>query len=91
MARRGPNTERGKAAARVNAVKHGLRSNAPVIPELESFEDWDRHRAAIVASWEPKGGFENFLKREKFDTSFISPEKPAAAAAVGGVVVGAAK
>jgi len=23
-----------------------------------------------------KGGFENFLKREKFDTSFISPEKP---------------
>jgi twitching motility protein PilT len=40
-----------------------------------------------------KGGFEGFLKREKFDTSFISPEKPAAAAAqaVGGVAVGAGK
>jgi hypothetical protein len=39
-----------------------------------------------------KGGFENFLKREKFDTAFISPEKPAAApAAVGGVAVGAGK
>jgi twitching motility protein PilT len=38
-----------------------------------------------------KGGFENFLKREKFDTAFISPEKPAAAAqAVGGVAVPAA-
>src|SRR5438552_8417206 len=61
MARRGPNTERGKAASSLNAVKHGLRSNAPVIPEVESFEDWDRHRAAIVASWEPEGGFETFL------------------------------
>ena len=61
MAKRGPNTERGKAASSINAVKHGLRSNAPVIPELESFEDWERHRAAIVASWEPEGGFENFL------------------------------
>ena len=40
-----------------------------------------------------KGGFENFLKREKFDTSFISPEKPAAVAAqaVGGVAVPATK
>jgi twitching motility protein PilT len=40
-----------------------------------------------------KGGFEGFLKREKFDTSFISPEKPAAVAAqaVGGVAVPATK
>jgi twitching motility protein PilT len=37
-----------------------------------------------------KGGFENFLKREKFDTAFISPEKPAAAA-VGGVAASAPK
>ena len=61
MVKRGPNTERGKAASSINAVKHGLRSNAPVIPEVESSEDWDRHRAAIVASWEPEGGFETFL------------------------------
>jgi len=23
------------------------RSNVPIIPEIESFEDWDRHRAAM--------------------------------------------
>ena len=61
MARRGPNTARGKAASSRNAVKHGLRSGAPVIPELESFDDWERHRAGIVASFEPEGGFETFL------------------------------
>src|SRR6059036_1610031 len=61
MVRRGPNTERGKAASSRNAIKHGLRSDAPVIPEIESFEDWERHRAAIIVSWEPEGGFEAFL------------------------------
>jgi hypothetical protein len=54
-------TEAGKAASSVNAVKHGLRSNAPVISEIESFEDWERHRAAIIATWEPESGFETFL------------------------------
>jgi len=61
MARRGPNTARGKAASSRNAVKHGLRSDAPVIPELESFDDWERHRAGLVASFEPDGAFETFL------------------------------
>jgi len=61
MARRGPSTARGKAASSRNAVKHGLRSDAPVIPELESFDDWERHRAGIVASFEPEGAFEAWL------------------------------
>jgi len=61
MARRGPNTARGKAASSRNAVKHGLRSDAPVIPELESFDDWERHRAGIVASFQPEGSFEAWL------------------------------
>ena len=55
MVRRGPNTERGKAASSPNAIKHGLRSDAPVIPELESFDEWDRHRAGTVASFAPEG------------------------------------
>jgi len=57
----GPKTAKGKAASSRNAVKHGLRSDAPVIPELESFDDWERHREGIVASFEPEGGFETYL------------------------------
>ncbi|HLC28805.1 MAG TPA: hypothetical protein VJL07_05100 [Dehalococcoidia bacterium] len=55
MAQRGPGTPRGKAASSHNAVKHGLRSGAPVIPELESFEDWERHRAGTIAGFAPEG------------------------------------
>ena len=55
MATRGPNTGRGKAASSLNAVKHGLRAGAPVIPELESFEEWERHRAGTIASFAPEG------------------------------------
>jgi hypothetical protein len=54
MARRGPNSERGKAASR-GSIKHGLRSDAPVIPELESFEEGERHCARTVASFAPEG------------------------------------
>jgi len=61
MARRGPNTPRGKAASSSNAVKHGLRSGAPVIPELESFDDWEDFRDGIIASYEPEGRLETEL------------------------------
>jgi hypothetical protein len=57
MARRGPNTQRGKAASSRNAVKHGLTSDAPVIPG-ESLEQWRRFLAGIIASWEPVGRLE---------------------------------
>jgi len=69
MANRGPRTERGKAASSRNSIKpcperplkrrgsrrDGLRSGAPVIPELESFEEWERHRAGTIASFAPEG------------------------------------
>ena len=69
MAQRGPGTARGKAASSRNAIKpcperplkcrgsrrDGLRSDAPVIPELESFEDWERHRAGTIAGFAPEG------------------------------------
>ena len=55
MVKRGPSTASGKAASSRSAIKHGLRSDAPVIPELESFEDWERHRAGTVAGFAPEG------------------------------------
>ena len=60
----GPKTPAGKAAASQNAVKHGLRSGAPVIPELESFEEWEVFRDAIVASYAPEGGLETDLAEQ---------------------------
>jgi hypothetical protein len=58
MAKRGPNTPAGKAASSMNALKHGLRSDAPVIPLFEDFDDWERHRAGIMAAIEPEGTLE---------------------------------
>lgn len=60
----GPKTPAGKAAASQNAVKHGLRSGAPVIPELESFEEWEVFRDGIVASYAPEGAHETDLAEE---------------------------
>ena len=53
----GPKSDRGKAATSRNAVKHGLTSDAPVIPG-ESLEEWRRFLAGIIASWEPVGQLE---------------------------------
>src|SRR3990172_6209195 len=61
MAQRGPGTARGKAASSHNAVKHGLRSDAPVIPEFESFDEWESFRDGIVAGYQPEGRLETEL------------------------------
>ena len=61
MARRGPKTDRGKAVVRLNAVRHGVLSVTPVIPVLESEEDWQAHRAALLASLAPEGHLEQIL------------------------------
>jgi len=61
MAKRGPSTARGKAAVRISAVKHGLRSGVPVIPPFESFDDWQDFRDGIIASYEPQGRLETEL------------------------------
>src|SRR5436309_13745725 len=57
MTRRGPNTQHGKVASSRNAVKHGLTSDAPVIPG-ESLAEWQRFLAGIIASYEPVGRLE---------------------------------
>src|SRR5436309_3059706 len=58
MVKRGPNTARGKTASSRNALKQGPRSDAPVIPAFEKFDNWDRHRAGIIAAIEPEGALE---------------------------------
>jgi len=61
MGKTGPKTAAAKAAVRHNAVKHGLRSDAPVIPEFESFEEWEQFRDGIIAHYAPEGRLEAML------------------------------
>ena len=60
-ARRGPRTSAGKARVALNAVRHGLGVTTPVIPGVERLEDWDAHRAAMLASLAPVGYLETVL------------------------------
>jgi hypothetical protein len=57
----GPKTSAGKAASSRNAVTHGVLAAAPVLPGLESLEDWEGHRAGVVESLAPVGYIENLL------------------------------
>ena len=51
----GPKTAAGKAAVSRNAVKHGITSASPVIPGMESDEEWQAYRSGIIESLEPEG------------------------------------
>lgn len=46
------------ALTRFNAVRHGLTAEAPVIPGVESAEEWEAHRAAIAQDLAPVGAME---------------------------------
>ncbi len=61
MPRRKPTSNVGAALTRLNAVQHGLTAEAPVIPGVESAEEWDAHRAAIVDDRAPVGAMEAAL------------------------------
>jgi hypothetical protein len=54
----GPNTQEGKEVVRWNATRHGINSPAPVIPGLESMEDWQEHRYGILDNLSPVGHLE---------------------------------
>lgn len=54
----GPITPAGKAVSSRNATKHGLRATTPVIPGLESAEEWEAHRTGILDSLQPVGRLE---------------------------------
>lgn len=56
----GPYTAAGKAVAKMNATRHGLRANSPVLP-TESAEEWETHRTGIVEAIVPVGALEQSL------------------------------
>ena len=60
MAKRGPNTERGKAASSRNATRHGILSISPVV-EGESEEEWERHLQGMIESLEPDSWHETVI------------------------------
>ncbi len=47
-----------KAAASRNALQHGLRSTAPIVRQVETWKDWERHLRGVLASLEPDGYLE---------------------------------
>ena len=57
----GPRTEAGKAIAKLNAVKHGGLSPLPVLPEVETRDEWEAHLAGTLASLTPAGHLETVL------------------------------
>jgi hypothetical protein len=56
----GPKTSQGKARSSQNAVKHGLRSELPVLPG-ERPEDWQRHHDGVAHDLAPVGTLEQVL------------------------------
>ena len=61
MAKRGPNTKAGKAIASRNAVRHAVLSQSPVIPDVETEEDWQTHRTHLFDDLDPHGALEEAL------------------------------
>jgi hypothetical protein len=57
----GPRSAAGKSVVALNALRHGLRAERPVVPGLERPEDYEVHRDAIVSAIEPLGALEKVL------------------------------
>jgi hypothetical protein len=57
----GPATQEGKEMVKWNAVQHGIRSPAPVVPGVEKKADWEEHRDGILESLQPEGHLELVL------------------------------
>ena len=65
MARRGggPMTIEGKRKASLNATKHGILAQSPIVGD-ETAEEWHEHLAGMRDSWQPVGHFEELLTVE---------------------------
>jgi hypothetical protein len=61
LAKGGPATQEGKEVVKWNAIRHGLRSPAPVVPGVEKREDWEDHRDGVLKSLSPEGHLELVL------------------------------
>jgi len=66
----GPRTDDGKATSRMNAIRHGILSETPVVPHLESKEDWEDHRRELLESLQPIGRLEEVLAERFVETSW---------------------
>jgi hypothetical protein len=44
----GPRTQDGKSVSRLNGLRHGLRAELVVVPQLEDAEEREAHRAAVA-------------------------------------------
>jgi vacuolar-type H+-ATPase subunit H len=61
LAKGGPVTQEGKEVVKWNAVQHGIRSPAPVVPGVEKKVDWEAHRDGVLESLKPEGHLEEVL------------------------------
>ena len=59
--RPGPKTPQGKARIRHNPTRFGIHSADPVIPGIESLDEWRVHREGVIASLAPVGSLETKL------------------------------
>jgi hypothetical protein len=66
----GPKTLQGKARSSRNAMGFGIHSPAPLIPG-ESREEWEKHRAGMLASVEPANYLETFLAERMVSASWV--------------------
>jgi hypothetical protein len=51
----GPRTLEGKGRISGNAVRHGLRAEAIVLPHTETIVGWQAHHTVMVAALDPEG------------------------------------
>jgi hypothetical protein len=61
MAQTGPRTTNGKMKASRNAWKHGIRSEAVVLPEAEDEREWEAFRDGIYESLDLEGTLEYLM------------------------------
>ncbi|MCH7698589.1 MAG: hypothetical protein IH865_06605 [Chloroflexi bacterium] len=57
----GPKTEASKAIAARNSASHGITSPNPVIPGMETEQDWQAHLDGVRQSLDPRGHLESEL------------------------------
>lgn len=61
MAKRGPKSVAGRAAVRLNALRHGIFADSPVVAALEDEGDWQEHLQGTLDSLDPQGHLEQEL------------------------------
>ena len=61
----GPRTEPGKAVATRNSTSHAITSPNPVIPGMETEQEWQAHLGGVRESLDPQGHLGRFGAAER--------------------------